>query len=206
MTRSSPSRDAESELAKEAAAQLGLEAGRRTVLVFGGSQGARRLDDSIAGAARHLHQRDDLQLIVLLGAANAAVLDGLDAGELLVRSRAFLDRMDLGYAAADLVVARAGASSIAEIAVCERASLLVPYPHGRADEQDANARALERIGAARILPDRELSPLTLARRITEMVDDQGLLASMGSAAAAWARPDAASALADVVVDAMGAAS
>jgi UDP-N-acetylglucosamine--N-acetylmuramyl-(pentapeptide) pyrophosphoryl-undecaprenol N-acetylglucosamine transferase len=193
-------------LSHEAEVELGLEPGRRTVLVFGGSQGARHLDEAVAGALGYLHQRDDLQLLVLLGQENRALLDDAEPGALVVRSRAFLDRMELAYAASDLVVARAGASSIAEIAVCARPALLVPYPHGRADEQEANARALERLGAARVLPDPELSSLTLARLITELVDDQGLLDSMGSAAAAWARPDAAEALADVVLDALGSAT
>jgi UDP-N-acetylglucosamine--N-acetylmuramyl-(pentapeptide) pyrophosphoryl-undecaprenol N-acetylglucosamine transferase len=117
---------------------------------------------------------------------------------LLVRAIAFLDRMELAYAVADLVVARAGASSIAEVAACGLPSILVPYPHATGRHQDANARALERAGAASILADAALDGETLADRILDSLEDRDRLARMGECAAAWARPDAAEAVAHEV--------
>jgi UDP-N-acetylglucosamine--N-acetylmuramyl-(pentapeptide) pyrophosphoryl-undecaprenol N-acetylglucosamine transferase len=119
---------------------------------------------------------------------------------LRVRPLPFLDRMELAYAAADAVVARAGATSIAELTVCGLASLLIPYPHATADHQDANARELERAGAAEVLADADLRVDDLAARITRLADEPDRRRAMGECAAAWARPDAAARLAELVVD------
>ncbi|HXF73874.1 MAG TPA: undecaprenyldiphospho-muramoylpentapeptide beta-N-acetylglucosaminyltransferase [Actinomycetota bacterium] len=192
-------------LAREARAALGLEEGRRTVVVFGGSQGARRIDEAAAGAARLLGDRGDLQLLVLTGEAHRGLVEEADGagGRLLVRALPFLGRMELAYAVADLVVARAGASSVAEITVCGLPAILVPYPHATADHQEANARALERAGAAVVLRDVELTPRVLGARIAVLLDDPAALARMGERAAAWGRPDAAARLAELVAEAAG---
>jgi UDP-N-acetylglucosamine--N-acetylmuramyl-(pentapeptide) pyrophosphoryl-undecaprenol N-acetylglucosamine transferase len=119
---------------------------------------------------------------------------------LRVRALPFLDRMELAYAAADAVVARAGATSIAELTVCGLASLLIPYPHAAANHQDANARELERAGASEVLADTDLRSDDLAVRIARLVDEPGRRETMAARAAAWARPDAAERLAHLVVD------
>lgn len=193
------------ELAEGARAALGLEAGRRTVVVFGGSQGARRIDEAAAGAARLLGDRGDLQLLVLTGEAHRGVVQeaGGAGGRLLVRALPFLERMELAYAAADLVVARAGASSVAEITVCGLPAILVPYPHATGNHQEANARAVERAGAAVVLRDVELTPRVLGARIAALLGDPGALARMGERAAAWGKPDAAARLAELVGEAAG---
>jgi UDP-N-acetylglucosamine--N-acetylmuramyl-(pentapeptide) pyrophosphoryl-undecaprenol N-acetylglucosamine transferase len=193
------------ELADEAREALGLEGDRRTVLVAGGSQGALRIDRAAAGAVRLLRHRADLQLLVLTGPAHAGELAGAreEAGALAVRAVPFLERMELAYAAADLVVSRAGASTVAEVAVCGLPSILVPYPHATANHQEANARALARAGGAVVLSDAELAPEVLAARVVELVDDPDRMAAMGERAAAWGRPDAARALASLVVEGAG---
>lgn len=179
-------------LAAEGREALDLRSGRATVLVTGGSQGALHLDRTIAGAIPLLAGRADLQLLVLTGAANASVLpDGAGVEtDLVVRSLPFLDRMELALAVADVAVARAGANTIHELAACAIPSILVPYPHATDDHQLANAKELERAGAAEILLDRELTPEGLARRIEALVDDADRRTAMAAAAAAWARPDA----------------
>jgi len=190
-------------VAKEAWTALDLDEGRRTVVVFGGSLGALHLDRTIAGALEPLEERDDLQLLVLTGPAHLDVVSTAvrPGSPLLVRTLPFLDRMELAYAVADLVVARAGATTIAEISVCGLASILVPYPFATANHQEANARELERAGASSVLLDRDLEPVALALQITDLVDDPARLRAMAESARGWARPDAASRLADLVAEA-----
>ena len=138
-------------LAKEAIRELELDEQRRTVVVFGGSQGALRIDRAAVGACRLLRDRTDLQILLITGSAHLEqVRAGLpkDGGGLLVRAAGFLERMELAYAVADLVVSRAGASSIAEISACGLPALLIPYPHATNRHQEANARALQRAGGS----------------------------------------------------------
>ena len=120
---------------------------------------------------------------------------------LRVRALPYLDRMELAYAVADLAVARAGATSIAEMSVCGIPSILIPYPHATEDHQTANARELVRAGAAELYPDPDLSPEGLARRILDLVDDETRRAEMGERAAAWSTPDADERLAALVEEA-----
>jgi len=190
-------------LASAATNELDLDAARRTVLIFGGSQGALRIDRAVSGAMELLRDRADLQLLVLTGAAHLADVAAAARRmpQLLVKAIPFLQRMELAYAAADVVVARAGASTIAEVTVCGLPSILVPYPHATANHQEANARAVERAGASTIVPDRVLTPELLARRMTALLDDEPRLARMGECASAWSRPDATAALAEQVVGA-----
>lgn len=192
-------------LAKEAAAQLDLDPSRRTVVILGGSQGALHIDRAAVGACNLLASRDDLQIVLLSGAAHfeevrRAVPEGTP---LRVRALAFLDRMELAYAVADLVVSRAGATSIAEITACGLPSVLVPYPYATGRHQEVNARAVQRTGAASVLFDDSLAPDGLAERIESLIDHGERLRAMAERAAAWGRPDAAEALAGVVTRAGG---
>jgi UDP-N-acetylglucosamine--N-acetylmuramyl-(pentapeptide) pyrophosphoryl-undecaprenol N-acetylglucosamine transferase len=187
-------------LIEEARRALGLRPGRTTVLVTGGSQGALHLDRTIAGAIPLLATRADLQLLVLTGAAHGSVVPARGDGEreLLVRTLPYLDRMELALAVADLAVARAGATTIHELAACAIPSILVPYPHATNDHQHANARELELAGAAEIALDRELTPEGLTRRIVALVDHADRRRAMAEAAAAWAKPDADERVAELV--------
>jgi UDP-N-acetylglucosamine--N-acetylmuramyl-(pentapeptide) pyrophosphoryl-undecaprenol N-acetylglucosamine transferase len=188
-------------LAAEARATFDLEEGRTTVVVFGGSQGALHLDETISGALPALADRGDLQLLVLTGPDHAASVRPPVDVPLRVRVLPFLDRMDLAYALADLAVTRAGATSIAEMTVCGVPMILVPYPHATENHQEANARELERAGAADVELDADLSPQGLVHRIIEGVDDRGRRAAMAEASAAWGKPDADRRLAQIVIEA-----
>ena len=106
--------------------------------------------------------------------------------------------MELAFGCADLVVFRSGAMTIAEVTVCGLPSLLVPYPYATAGHQEANARALQRVGGASVLLDDQLSAESLADRITSLVDHQERLSAMAERSRAFGRPDAAERLADVV--------
>jgi UDP-N-acetylglucosamine--N-acetylmuramyl-(pentapeptide) pyrophosphoryl-undecaprenol N-acetylglucosamine transferase len=192
-------------LRKEAFTELDLEDDRSTVLIFGGSLGAQHVDRTVGDALRHLRDRADLQLLVLTGPAHRELVaaPAREPMALRVRTLPFLDRMELGYAAADLAVARAGATSVAELAVCGIPSLLIPYPHATANHQEANARELARTGAAEVLLDGALDPVDLAAWIERLVGDPVRRDAMSTAATAWAKPDAAARLAAVVREAAG---
>jgi UDP-N-acetylglucosamine--N-acetylmuramyl-(pentapeptide) pyrophosphoryl-undecaprenol N-acetylglucosamine transferase len=193
------------ELAAEARESFGLAEDRTTVVVFGGSQGALHLDEIIAEGLRFLGPRVDLQLLVLTGPEHEHVVAGPAAADMAldVHVRPFLDRMELAYAVADLAVTRAGASSIAEMTVCGVPMILVPYPYATENHQEANARELERLGAAEVQLDADLSPDGLADRIIAIVDDDERRAAMAVASRAWGRPDADVRLASLVMEAAG---
>jgi UDP-N-acetylglucosamine--N-acetylmuramyl-(pentapeptide) pyrophosphoryl-undecaprenol N-acetylglucosamine transferase len=186
--------------ADEARRMFELRPGRTTVLVTGGSQGALHLDRTVADAIPRLADRSDLQILVLTGKAHEQIVAAAIHPEmkLVVRTVPFLDRMELALAVADLAVARAGANTIHELAVCSIPSILVPYPHATDDHQVANARELERAGAADVFLDLEMTPDGLADRIVSVAADTERRAVMGKAAAAWAKPDADERVAELV--------
>lgn len=193
-------------LAAEALEEFDLSKDRRTIVILGGSQGALHINGAAVGAFRLLEDRQDLQAILLTGPAHHASASAELArrrGGLRVRAIAFLERMELAYAIADLVVARAGATTIAEVTACGIPSLLIPYPHATGNHQEANARAAERAGAADVLLDEDVAAASLAGRLTELVDHHARLETMSDRATAWGRPDAAARLAKLVADVAG---
>jgi UDP-N-acetylglucosamine--N-acetylmuramyl-(pentapeptide) pyrophosphoryl-undecaprenol N-acetylglucosamine transferase len=176
-----------------AAARARFELGRadRCVLVFGGSQGAR----SINLAAVEAFTRPDFRVLHAAGSRDFAELrspgNHYDLREYIA---------DFGEAllASDLVVARAG-GSVFEIAAHSRPAVLIPYPYATADHQSANARFVERAGAAVVITDEKLSPERLAHEVRTLLDDQPRLEAMARAAMALARPDAAREVAEEVL-------
>jgi len=146
---------------------LGLEAAATTVLVFGGSQGAQVLNETVPAAIARLARAGSAQLQVLhlCGAESAEAVAQAYTG---VRAKVlpYLDAMEKGFAAADLVVCRAGASTVAELSCLRKPALLVPYPHATGRHQEANARLLAAVGAARVVPEGQLS-----RRLAEELAD-----------------------------------
>ena len=192
-------------LRPEAQEAFALEAGRRTLLVFGGSLGAARINDAVVAAP--WADPSSLQILHATGARDferiSAAWSGRADDGLVVRPVAFIERMDLAYAAADLVLCRAGASTIAELCAVGVASILVPYPHAAADEQTANARALADAGAALVVADAELEGALLADTCGPLLADGERLLQMGGAARRLGRPDAAAAVADLVLKVAG---
>lgn len=191
-------------LAETAYRELDLDPSRSTVVVFGGSQGAVHLNRAIADALGALGADPSVQFLVVTGPAHEADTRAATVGSgARVRVLGFLERMELAYAIADLAVARAGATTVAELSVCGIPSILVPYPYATRRHQEANARALERAGGALVMLDDELSGPTLRERLGELLGAEDRLRSMGERARAWSRPEATEALARVVI---GAAS
>jgi UDP-N-acetylglucosamine--N-acetylmuramyl-(pentapeptide) pyrophosphoryl-undecaprenol N-acetylglucosamine transferase len=115
----------------------------------------------------------------------------------------FFDDVASLQAACDLVVSRAGATTVAEIAVVGRPAVLVPYPHATEGHQLANARALERAGAAIVIEDSRFTADALVSTVRDLLSDRERLAAMGERARALARPDAAARLARSVLAAAG---
>jgi UDP-N-acetylglucosamine--N-acetylmuramyl-(pentapeptide) pyrophosphoryl-undecaprenol N-acetylglucosamine transferase len=189
-------------LAKEALAELDLEEGRRTIVIFGGSQGAVHIDRAAVGACRLLSARSDLQVVIITGPAHLeAVGHGWHDGPgILVRLIPYLLRMELAYARADLVVSRSGATTVAELTVCGLPALLIPYPYATGRHQEANARALQRAGGASVLLDDQLSARTLADRMVGLIDHDERLRDMADRSVAFGRPDAAARLAELVLE------
>ncbi len=168
------------------------------VLVFGGSQGARRLNDAILAAAERLGPlARGLRIRHQTGTADHdRVVDGWARLGIAARVDAFVTDMGRAYADADVVVARAGAMSCAEITARGLPAILVPYPHAADDHQRRNAEALVRAGAAVLVSDRDLDGARLASALRPLLDDADARARMASASARVGRPNAAAEVAD----------
>jgi UDP-N-acetylglucosamine--N-acetylmuramyl-(pentapeptide) pyrophosphoryl-undecaprenol N-acetylglucosamine transferase len=167
------------------AARVRFEIGpdEQCVLVFGGSQGARSINEAAIAAFAGARFR-------VLHAAGERDLGQLAAPGEHYDLRGYISDFGEALLASDLVVARSG-GSVFEIAAHGRPMVLIPYPHATADHQTENARYMERAGAATVIPDRELTPARLANEVGRLLADRGRLAAMARASAGLARPSAA---------------
>jgi len=197
------------EARQAARAELGMATDRQVVVVFGGSLGARQINRAVDGLVERWRGRQDLVIYHIVGRrdwgaySDDGAVDRIDrtgpaGGGLDLVRVAYEERMPLVYAAADLVVSRAGAMTVAELAVAGVPSVLVPLPGAPGDHQTENARVLERVGAAVLLPDPACTPTGLAGAVEELLLDPDHLEEMGRAARSIGRPDAAAAGARVV--------
>jgi UDP-N-acetylglucosamine--N-acetylmuramyl-(pentapeptide) pyrophosphoryl-undecaprenol N-acetylglucosamine transferase len=167
------------------------------LLVFGGSAGAHHLNEATVAALRDLDPRPALRVTHQTGPSDVdAVRAGYAALGVAARVEPFITDMGAAYAAADLVVSRAGAMSCAEITAVGLPAILVPYPHAADDHQRLNAEVLVRAGAAEMILDRDLTPARLAAALRTLADDSTRRATMAAQARTLGRPDAAAAVAD----------
>jgi UDP-N-acetylglucosamine--N-acetylmuramyl-(pentapeptide) pyrophosphoryl-undecaprenol N-acetylglucosamine transferase len=183
-----------------------LDPARKTLLVFGGSQGANRINEAAAGLARVWHERADLQVFHIAGAAHAAriaALVELPGTRLIYRVVGYVERMAEPYAIADLAVCRGGASTVAEICVAGIPAVVIPYPHHRDRQQELHGRALERAGAGVVLADRDTTTDRLQTEAERLLEDDDLRESMRKAALALGRPDAAERVGHVLEEVAG---
>ncbi len=161
------------------------------LLVLGGSQGARQLNEAMMAAASHL-EPGTFEVFHQSGAADRErVTEAYARAGVAARVVEFETHLAPHYLWADLALCRAGALTVAELASAELPALLVPYPYAADDHQRANARQLEEAGAARILEAVDLGGRELASRLAAMAREPDALLAMGRAAASCARPDAA---------------
>jgi UDP-N-acetylglucosamine--N-acetylmuramyl-(pentapeptide) pyrophosphoryl-undecaprenol N-acetylglucosamine transferase len=185
-------------LREEARRAFGLAADRPTVLVTGGSQGARRLNQAVSGAERSLADAGVQVLHVVGPQGEASVSRG--AGEAPYVVVPYVDRMDLAYAAADLVVCRAGANTVTEVAAVGLPAVFVPLPIGNG-EQELNARPVVDAGGGLLVPDGAMTPEFVAGTVPDLVTDTARLTAMSSAAATLIPRDADEKLAHLVMSA-----
>ena len=191
----------------EGRAAFGVEPHETMLLVFGGSLGAAHINEGVGRLKRELLSREGLVVVHSTGA------DGFDEAvsalaltpeeQIRWRVMPYISNMGQALAAADLVLSRAGASSIAEIAAVGVPSLLVPYPHATADHQTTNARFLVDAGAAELLADEKIDAPEFASTLLGLLDDPDRRAAMREAALALAQSRAAASLADEVERAAG---
>lgn len=175
--------------------------GHLRVLVLGGSQGAQALNETLPQALALVPAEQRPQIWHQAGAnRDAATAAAYQAAAVKARVEAFIEDMALAYGWADLVICRAGALTVAELAAAGVGALLVPYPHAVDDHQTVNAGFLVNNGAAILLPQPELNPQRLADILGELGADRQPLLAMATAARAQARPDAAQQLANHCIE------
>jgi len=166
---------------------------RLSILVFGGSRGARSINHAMAAIVERLGQLAVPPRIVhQTGEADAesARAAARDYPEGLYEVYPFLDDMPARLAASDLVVCRAGASTLSELTAAGRPAVLVPYPHAADDHQRHNAESIAKVGAARVVTDNELGDGRLAGILEDLLADREELRRMGAAARGLAKPGA----------------
>lgn len=183
----------------EGATEYGLKAGVKTILVVGGSLGAKTINESVAKSLNDW-KKEGFQLIWQTGTAYA------DKAKLLVKeaqyegfiTMPFIQKMNYAYAAADVVVSRAGALSLAEICITGKASILIPSPNVAEDHQTKNAETLVNRNAALMLPDSEARQKLGALSI-QLLHDANQIETLGMAAYSLARPDATKTIVNHVI-------
>ena len=174
------------------------------LLVFGGSLGARHINEAVCALKGDLLSRENLFIVHITGPKElGSVTEALALSDEEARRwkvMGYQDRMGATLAAADCIVSRAGATSLAEIAALAIPALLVPFPHATADHQTTNARAYVEAGCAYLVPDDEVETTAFADKLRALIDDESVRASMREAAKSQGAADAASRLADVVME------
>lgn len=180
--------------------RLGIDRDRTMIAVVTGSLGARRVNEAVFAAVPSWADRSDVAIHHVIGSRDWDAVQARlpEADGLQYRAVRYEEHMDDVLAAADLLIGRAGGSTVAELAEVGLAGVLVPLPQAPRDHQTANSRALERVGGAITLDDAQLDGARLVEVVTPLLDDPARLLAMGAAARTLAHPDAASAVASLV--------
>jgi len=200
-----PTRDILGRVSREEGARFfNISAKKKTLLVFGGSLGAASLNRAIAGIVTDLIEAG-IQLIWQVGeqdfpkvSAMQIPSTGKQSEQQLLWIGKFIDRMEYAYAAADLVMCRSGATTLAEITRLGKPAILVPFPHAAADHQAGNARTLAEHGAAEIILDDDLSARA-KEAIVRLISDSEKLKRMGEQALKLGKPEAGRVIAERIL-------
>jgi UDP-N-acetylglucosamine--N-acetylmuramyl-(pentapeptide) pyrophosphoryl-undecaprenol N-acetylglucosamine transferase len=190
---------------EEAVARFDLNPRRFTLLSFGGSQGSSKINRSLLEALPHLLPlQGQIQFLHASGEKDlVAMRESFMRSGFVARIYPFIQDMASAYAMADLVISRAGASTIAELAALGKPSLLVPYPYAANDHQRRNAEALVRLGGGRIILDQDLDGLSLSKAIRELLEDPRAMEEMAESAKSMALIDADDRIASLTVKLAG---
>jgi UDP-N-acetylglucosamine--N-acetylmuramyl-(pentapeptide) pyrophosphoryl-undecaprenol N-acetylglucosamine transferase len=179
---------------------LKLDREKQTVLILGGSQGARSINRAAITAIRLTRKRNDIQFILQTGRREyKRISHKLNNLRENVTVLPFIRHMGDMYSLANLVVTRAGAMSLAEVTACGKASILIPFPYATHNHQEENARVLVDVGAAQMIIDKQLTGEDLADRIVKLIDTPRKLREMSNNALSLARPDAAEKIATALL-------
>jgi len=190
----------------EGIAELGLDPEKLTLLVAGGSRGARSINTAMITVHKHFAGRSDIQILHVTGQSeyNSLVgnfkqqsIDISSFGNIIIRP--YLYNMPYALAAADIAVFRAGAIGLAELTARGIPSILIPYPHAAENHQECNARVLEEHGAAEVIHDAKLTGELLVTAIENMVNNRSRLNEMANASRKLGRPQAAEEIAQLAI-------
>jgi UDP-N-acetylglucosamine--N-acetylmuramyl-(pentapeptide) pyrophosphoryl-undecaprenol N-acetylglucosamine transferase len=181
---------------QEAAQTFGLSPDLKTLLVTGGSQGAKALNDSVLGALpKLLADPGNIQILHQVGDKNIESFRAQIPPSLLEHPRyclrAYINDLSVAYALTDLTLCRAGAMTIAELTVMNIPAVFVPYPYAAQDHQMHNGRFMEAAGCAVVIPQSELNAEKLGQTVIALLQDQSRLLAMKTAMQASAKPMAA---------------
>lgn len=185
----------------EALKSYSLDPARPTLLFVGGSQGARSINLAVADALQELLKR--FNIIWQTGkfgvpeAASPSVIESETARHHL-RILPFIDDMQTAYAASDLAICRAGAMTIAELAICRLPAVFIPFPFATDDHQTANAKSLCDAGAASLIADRDLTSAVMIKEINRIFENK-IIGDMRTAITAFAQPEAADHIAEIAL-------
>lgn len=176
---------------KAALKKMNLQEDKLTLFVFGGSQGAHAINQAVLNSIEELKKLPGLQILWATGPHDSKIVTdkcGADPG---ISNHEFIEDMASAYAAADFVLCRSGATTLAEIAICGLPAILVPYPYSAGGHQEFNAKARETTGAAIMILEKSLNKETLVSTISDFSNNPERRESMSKAAVRLAKPNAA---------------
>ena len=183
----------------EGVAYFGLDKNKKTIAILGGSLGAKTLNVAMEDSAQLIGNQENIQILWQCGRLYEDDFRGGRTANLAnVQMRPFIDRMDLAYAVADVIIARAGALTISELCLAGIPSVLVPSPNVAEDHQTKNAMALVNKNAAVLVKDKEASEKMIPSAL-EIIDNQALAARLSTNILTLAKPNAAKDIAKVVI-------
>ncbi|MCB0578982.1 MAG: undecaprenyldiphospho-muramoylpentapeptide beta-N-acetylglucosaminyltransferase [Phaeodactylibacter sp.] len=185
---------------EEGARHFGLDPARPILLVFGGSLGARSVNQAMDANASRLRERQEVQVLWQYGQLYEEPFSQCETARLPnVKAQPFIDRMDLAYAMADVIICRSGALTVSELHFAGKPAILIPSPNVAEDHQTKNAMALVDAGAAWIVRDEEAKELAVAKAL-ELLNDEAARNRLSSNIRKLAMPDAAGRIAEEVLE------
>ena len=183
--------------------EFGLSPNYRTILITGGSQGASALNETMKILLERSGLPANTQVLWQCGNRGFPALDSWLAGKNFpVVLKPFIDNMALAYLSADIVIARSGALTLAEIAIAKLPAILIPYPHSAGNHQLKNAAVFADAGAAVVIEQKDLTPALLLSSIEEIITNPARMEEMSKSAWSLAKPDAGKMIAREIVEAL----